>query len=62
MTYKFKMLDSEYWWGGCADDGTSQPFGKNSDYHADHRVTCSNQGMPMFISNKGRYIWSEEPF
>ena len=62
MTYTFEMLENEYWWGGSADDGTKQPYNKESDFMADYRLICSNQGMPLYLSNKGRYIWSEDAF
>ena len=62
MTYTFEILENEYWWGGCVDDGIKQPYSKESDFTADYRVVCTNQGMPLYLSNKGRYIWSEDAF
>ncbi|MBQ2888929.1 MAG: glycoside hydrolase, partial [Clostridia bacterium] len=62
MTYRFEMLDGEYFWGGSVTEGKKNPFGKNSDFTADYREECINQVMPLFLSNKGRYIWSENPF
>lgn len=62
MICTWEILEGEYWWGGCADEGTLQPYGKETSLSFDYRVTCFNQGMPLYISNKGRYIWSEDAF
>ncbi len=62
MLYHFPMLPGEYWWGGCVDDGTKMPFDASTDFTADYRVRMFNQGMPLYVSSKGRYIWSEEAF
>jgi len=62
MEYIFKMDEGEYWWGGTAEHGSFSPFGHDTEIKADFRVECPNQTMPMFLSNKGRCIWSEEPF
>lgn len=62
MKKNISILDNEYWWGGTADAGTEMPFSAKTSYSADFRRNCPNQGMPLFISNKGRYIWSDEPF
>ncbi|MDN4603068.1 glycoside hydrolase family 31 protein [Paenibacillus sp. F6_3S_P_1C] len=56
-----KRLPGEYWWGGVINDGSSMPFGKTA-YTRDLRMTDDNQASPLLLSNKGRYIWSEEPF
>ncbi|OAS14807.1 glycoside hydrolase family 31 protein [Paenibacillus oryzisoli] len=56
------LLPGEYWWGGRVSDGTSMPFGR-SQFSADlAKASGANQAAPLLISNKGRYIWSEEPF
>ncbi len=63
MQYSFEMLDNEYWWGGTIDDGTRMPFSNATcGYERDFRCSAPNQTMPLYISNKGRYIWSEKPF
>ncbi len=56
------MLENEYWWGGSTLDGSKQPFGKETSHTSDFRTVCHNQTMPMYLSNKGRVIWSDEPF
>ena len=62
MTYEFRFLPDEHWWGGCAEDGGHMPLTAESDFSADARLVCTNQGMPLYISDRGRYIWSEEGF
>lgn len=62
MKYVFKMLDNEHWWGGTADHGTRMPFDNKSEYMMDFRLRAPNQTMPLFVSDKGRYIWSDKPF
>lgn len=56
------MLENEYWWGGSTLDGSKQPFCKETSHTSDFRTVCHNQTMPMYLSNKGRVIWSDEPF
>lgn len=60
MNLKVKMLDGECWWGGSVAESSHNPFTKDSIYDYD-MYKGSNQTMPLFISNKGRYIWCERP-
>ncbi len=62
MKYSFKMLENEYWWGGSSTDGMSVPFDFKTDIFRDFRKKANNQTMPMYLSNLGRCIWSENPF
>ena len=62
MKYEFKMLDGEYWWGGSCNDGKEEPYGKTTELARNFCKSVSNQTMPMYLSNFGRCIWSEEPF
>ena len=62
MKLEIKFLEGECFWGGSSQDGYKNPYTKDSDYHEDYRVLCFNQTMPMFLSNKGRYIWSDNAF
>ncbi|MFA6134733.1 MAG: glycoside hydrolase family 31 protein [Phycisphaerae bacterium] len=60
---EMKLLAGEYWWGGIVRHGERMPYGA----HADCRETLTsnldgNQGCPLLVSSKGRYLWSEEPF
>ena len=61
--YLFKMEENECWYGGIVDDGIKYPVNKDSIYECDLEVNeSSNQAVPILISNKGRYIWSESGF
>lgn len=62
MKYFFEMLENECWWGGTATDGIHAPFDKNTEIEHDFRVQAMNQTMPMYLSDMGRCIWSEEAF
>lgn len=62
MITKYTLLPDEYLWGGTAAAGTKMPFSYSSRYHADLRTEAENQTMPLFVSSKGRYFWSDVPF
>lgn len=51
----------EFWWGGVINEGHLMPFGEGP-HSRDLRITDDNQASPLLLSNRGRYIWSEEPF
>lgn len=69
-TLRVELLPGERWWGGAVADGKTMPFGERP--HArDLRVNVgfpddptdgSNQAAPLLVSNRGRYVWSDEPF
>ena len=63
MELNIKILDGECWWGGSVEEAMKKifPLTKESVYCADRRKT-GNQTMPLFISSKGRYIYSKSPF
>ena len=61
MRYCFHMLENEHWWGGTVASGAC-PLTAASEYHQDFLRDCDNQTMPLFLSDKGRCIWSENPF
>ena len=65
---KVKMLPGEKWWGGI--DCFQQRGGKliTAPYNADTQLSLdltkdnySNQAVSFFLSNTGRYIWSDAP-
>ena len=58
----FDFLEDECFWGGSTDAGCGNPFDVNSCIKFDFRKECVNQTMPFYVSDKGRYIWSESPF
>ena len=51
----------EQWYGGAVNDAHLMPFkdGYSLDMYGDTR---GNQAVPLLVSTKGRFIWSEEPF
>lgn len=63
MKYLLKFLHNEYWYGGATEYGKDVPFGISDHFTADLRKNeTANQAAPLFISNKGRFIWSEDGF
>jgi alpha-glucosidase (family GH31 glycosyl hydrolase) len=59
---KLDMLPGEYWWGGLSSVGYQTPYDATSV--ASHDLFANNQGnqsQPLLLSNKGRYVWSNEP-
>ena len=62
MVLRIEFQDGECFWGGCSSNGTKNPYTKDSEYSADYRISTSNQTAPLFLSNFGRYVWSEKPF
>ena len=64
MKLKVKMLPNEHWWGGDINNANKMPFDKDTDIfittEGRGRVTC--QSAPFFLSDKGRYIWSDKGF
>ena len=62
MKYTFEFLENEIWWGGASVRGTQYPLTKESVLYENFNVKVLNQAMPFYLSNKGRYIWSENPF
>lgn len=57
------LLPDEVWWGGVVNDGIRMPFTSASKGKRDlNGHLAYNQGSPLLLSSKGRYVWSEEPF
>ena len=54
------ILNGEKWWGGNVRHGLEMPY-KNFEQTL---MGCndSNQSMPLLLSNKGRYLYSDQPF
>ncbi|MEC5164482.1 alpha-glucosidase (family GH31 glycosyl hydrolase) [Flavobacterium sp. PL11] len=55
------ILPNELWWGGAVNDGFSMPYQEGFSYNM-YGDNKGNQVQPLLISNKGRVLWSEEPF
>jgi alpha-glucosidase (family GH31 glycosyl hydrolase) len=54
------LLPGERWWGGAVADGHEMPF--RAGFRRDLQDPGGNQAMPLLVSSRGRYIWSDEPF
>lgn len=52
------ILKDEHWWGGLTDLGSKMPIGADSDI----KITMKpiDQGAFLFVSDKGRYIYSPQ--
>jgi hypothetical protein len=61
-TKVIQLLDGENGWGGCVTDGRAMPFGKVNFERDLYGSTRGNQAQPLLISDRGRYVWCEEPF
>jgi len=61
MIYTYNILPGEHWWGGTTIHQYC-PITEKSEYHQDFRISCENQTAPFFLSDQGRYIWSDHPF
>lgn len=60
---KIVVQSNEMWWCGIINHGQLMPFSALTEYSND--LLGNNEGnqvQPVLLSNKGRYIWSEEPF
>ena len=59
---ELKILEGEYWWAGLSSKGYEMPYDASTELSYDlwgHNK--GNQAQPLFLSNKGRFVWSEEP-
>lgn len=59
---RIRMLEGECWWGGIVDFGAQMPWTAESECTIDPTTMGSDQRSPLFLSNKGRCLWSEKPF
>lgn len=57
-----QMHPGEYWWAGISSLGHQTPYDATTvfsfDMWGDNK---GNQAQPLLLSNKGRYVWSEQP-
>ncbi|KVV15142.1 glycoside hydrolase family 31 protein [Flavobacterium sp. TAB 87] len=60
-TVTIAFLPNELWWGGAVNDGYSMPYQEGFSYNM-YGNNKGNQVQPLLLSNKGRVIWSEQPF
>jgi hypothetical protein len=59
---RLSLLANEQWWGGAATFGNKMPMGKEKFSFNLYGDASQNQAVPLLISNKGRWLWSDEPF
>jgi alpha-glucosidase (family GH31 glycosyl hydrolase) len=55
------ITEGEKWWGGAVLDGRNSPLNEENFFYDEFANCKGNQAAPLFISNKGSYIWSEKP-
>jgi alpha-glucosidase len=55
-------LPGEYWWGGAVGIGERMPFVQPLSSYNLESQNSNNQVVPLLLSNKGRYLWSDKPF
>ena len=55
------LEEGERFWGGCVTDGKAMPFGEKIFERDLLGNTGGNQAQPLLLSNRGRYVWCEEP-
>ncbi len=57
------LLENEYWWGGAAHYGYLMPIHGTGEWLIDPASHhAADQSAPVYLSSKGRYLWSERPF
>jgi alpha-glucosidase len=54
--------EGEYWWGGAVGLGARMPYTRGLEEYDLATRNSNNQVVPLFLSNKGRYAWSDYPF
>lgn len=59
---KIDFLKDEYWWGGLITEAENMPYDCNTVFCTNLATDRVTQSAPLYLSSKGRYIWSEEPF
>ncbi|MDD6473877.1 MAG: glycoside hydrolase family 31 protein [Bacteroidales bacterium] len=55
-------LEGEFWWGGMTALGSKMPYASDTRLWNLERQNENNQIVPLLLSSKGRYIYSERPF
>ena len=62
----FQMQENEVWWGGSAQLAACQPYDNATKITlginvVDTECRYFNQSAPLYLSSKGRYLWSDSP-
>ncbi len=58
----FIRLPGEGWWGGIVVDGVKMPLGEGDYSFNLYGNDAGNQAVPLLVSSKGRFVWSDDPF
>jgi len=59
---ELQITPGEYWWGGISSLGHQTPYCDTTTFAFDMwGDNKGNQAQPLLLSNKGRYVWSEQP-
>lgn len=58
----FALLPGEGWWGGAVAFGSKMPLGSENFSFNLNGDKSYNQSVPMLLSNRGRWVWSNEAF
>jgi alpha-glucosidase (family GH31 glycosyl hydrolase) len=65
-TAELALIPGEKWWGGQIVYSPQMPYDAASKVkrtlYADDRWGSSNQAQPLFVSDQGRFVWSEAAF
>ena len=62
-TLDISLNNDEHWWGCLVSEGSKMPFGSTLISVKDmSKSNFQNQAQPLFLSDKGNYIWSNDPF
>lgn len=56
------FLPGELWWGGEVGSWDKMPIDESGEFSINFRLSQHNQTAPLFLSNKGRIIFSKEVF
>jgi alpha-glucosidase len=59
---EIKSQAGEYWWGGVVALGSRMPYVQPLSAYDLGTRNDNNQVVPLLLSNKGRYVWSDHPF
>ncbi|MBQ9964833.1 MAG: glycoside hydrolase [Clostridia bacterium] len=62
MEYRVPFLKDEHFFGCSTVHAMHMPLCAGKPYEVDLRKWGPNQTVPLLVSDKGRYIWSEYPF
>lgn len=62
FTTEIEIENDEYWWGAAVGLGSQMPFEGQVELFNLSFHNKNNQIVPLLLSNKGRFLWSDSPF